>query len=57
MRNVPMSLTQELASKEVREKALEDDVEKMTTFSKTRALIIERLGGPCDYNQFTEDIR
>lgn len=52
-----MSLTQELASKEVREKALEDDVEKMTTFSKTRALIIERLGGPCDYNQFTEDIR
>jgi len=57
MRNVPMSLTQELASKEVREKTLEDDVEKMTTFSKTRALIIERLGGPMDYNQFTEDIR
>lgn len=57
LRNVPMSLTQELASKEVREKALEDDVEQMTTFSRTRALIIERLGGPCDYNQFTEDIR
>jgi len=34
-----------------------NDVNSQPSYSKTRDLVIERLGGPFDYSQFNEDIR
>jgi hypothetical protein len=56
MRNVPMSLTQELEEQHSREAALDDKVSKIPSYNRTRELIMERLGGPFDYAQFGEDI-
>jgi len=47
-RHMPASLTSEMVN---------EDEDGRPTFNKTRDLIIERLGGPFDYFQFSEDIR
>ena len=54
MRSMPASLTQEM---EDARNQLEQAVDSAPSFNKTRDLIIQRLGGPFDYNQYAEDLR
>ena len=52
-RNVPASLTTAIDHS----KGLKDEIAKIPSYNKTRELIVQRLRGPFDYSQFTEDIR
>ena len=56
-RNVPASLTSELEEHQNRAQELTDEINKVPSYNQTRDLIMQRLGGPFDYSQFTEDIR
>lgn len=56
-RNVPASLTSELEEHQNRAQELTDEISKVPSYNQTRDLIMQRLGGPFDYSQFTEDIR
>lgn len=51
---MPASLTQEMESAR---NQLEQAVDAAPSFNKTRELILERLGGAYDYNQYAEDLR
>jgi len=44
------SLTSEM--EEAAAKQLQDDITKVPSYNQTRELIVQRLGGPFDYNQF-----
>lgn len=46
-----------MENQETREKTLNNELQQAPAYNRTRDLIIERLGGPFDYSQFTEDIR
>ena len=54
MRGMPASLTDELAGNRAH---LEQAVDNVPSFQKTRELVLERLGGPFDYSQYQEDLR
>ena len=49
-RGMPYSLTQELEDRKKRDGRLVDAVEEVTGFAKTRALVMQRLGGEFDYS-------
>lgn len=56
---LPESLTSEMEAQIAENvKKLQDGLkDSKPSYNRTRELIIERLGGPFDYNQFQEDIR
>lgn len=54
---MPHSLTQELEDRKKREGKLTEAVEEVTGFAKTRALVLQRLGGEFDYSQYAEELR
>ena len=51
---MPASLTEEMVGARSQ---LEQAVESAPSFNRTRELILERLGGAYDYNQYAEDLR
>jgi hypothetical protein len=49
------SLTSEM--EEAAKKELNENISQVPSYNQTRELIVKRLGGPFDYNQFQEDLR
>lgn len=57
-RHLPASLTSELEDHYRQgEQDLSEEINSIPSFSQTRELVLQRLGGPFEYSQFTENIR
>ena len=58
-RYLPQSLTEEFDTfqQQIREKTLHDQIQMPSGINHTRQVITEKLGGPFDYTQFSEDLR